>query len=62
MRHHVLVHDDRAVVGIEKRGERRETERREERVFDRTPVRTGGFGQRGQNQLDAEGAAAGRRG
>ena len=42
--------------GDEVRGQGRESERREERVFDRTPERTGGFGQGRKHELDAQGA------
>jgi hypothetical protein len=53
-RHHVLVDQYRAIVGTEKRGERRETERREERVLDRTPVRARRLGERREDQFDGQ--------
>jgi hypothetical protein len=39
--------------------QRREPERGEERVFDRPPERTGGFGQGRQHEFHAEGAVRG---
>ena len=46
-------------IGIEIRRQRRQTERREERVLDRSPVGAGGFGQRRQDQLHAPQRAQG---
>ncbi len=56
----VLVDDHGFVVGRQIRGERGQTERREQGVFDRAPVGAGGFGQRGENERDAKRAGRGR--
>ena len=53
-RRDVLVHQHRLVVGPEIGRERGQAERREQRVFDRTPVRAGGLGQRRQDELHAQ--------
>ena len=53
-RRDMLVLDDRLVVRSEIGGERGQTERRKERVLDRPPVRAGRFGQRRQDELDAQ--------
>jgi hypothetical protein len=53
-RRDVLVLDDGLVVGREVRGQHRQSQRRKERILDRPPVRTGGFGQRRQDELDAK--------
>ena len=50
----MLVHDRGLVVRVEVGGEGGEPERGEQRVFDRPPVGTGGFGQRRQDQLDPQ--------
>jgi hypothetical protein len=50
----VLVHDRRLVVAAQVCRERREAERRKQRVLDGAPVGTGRLGQRRQDELDAE--------
>ena len=50
----VLVDDLGLVVWVEVGGERGQAERREQRVFDRPPVRAGGFGQGRQDELHAQ--------
>ena len=54
----VLVDDHRLVVRPQVGGERRQAERREQRVLDRPPVRARRLGQGGQDELDAERALA----
>ena len=47
----MLILQRRLVVGIEIRRQGGETERREQRVLDRSPVRAGRFSQRGQDEF-----------
>jgi hypothetical protein len=49
---HVLVLQRDLVLGRQVGGERRETERREQRVLDRPEERARRLGERGQDQLD----------
>ena len=51
---HVLVFDHGFVVRPQVGRQRRQPERRKQRVFDRAPVRAGGFGQRREDEFDAE--------
>jgi hypothetical protein len=55
----VLVDDRRLVIGPQVRRERREPQRREERVLDRPPVGARGFRQGGEDELHAERLDAG---
>ena len=50
----MLVDDGGFVVGLKVGSERREAKRREQRVFDRSPVRAGGLRQGGEDELDAK--------
>ena len=50
----MLVDDGGFVVGLKVGSERREAKRREQRVFDRAPVRAGGLRQGGEDELDAK--------
>jgi hypothetical protein len=50
---HVLVVDRDLVVGTQVAGERREPERREQRVLDRPEERRRGLGQRREDHRDA---------
>ncbi len=56
-RRHVLVHDHGLVVRPQRGGQRGEAEGREEGVFNRTPVRAGGLGERRQDELHPQRAA-----
>jgi hypothetical protein len=49
----VLVDDHGVIIGSQIRRERREAEGREERVFDRPPIRACRFGQSGEDELHA---------
>ena len=53
-RFNVLVDDYRLIVRRQVRGERGQTERREQGVFDRAPIRAGRFGERGEHKLDTQ--------
>ena len=50
----VFVDEDRLVAGAQICGERREAERRKERVLDWPPIRTGSLGQGGQDEFDSQ--------
>jgi hypothetical protein len=50
----VFVFEDGAIVGVQIGGERGETERRKERVFDRPEERAGGFGEGGKDEFHRE--------
>lgn len=51
---HVLVHEHRLIVRVEKRGQGCEAERRKQRVLDWTPVGAGRLREGGENQLDSK--------
>ena len=51
---HMLVHEHRFVVRVEKRGQRGEAERRKQRVLNGTPVGAGRLRKGGENQLYSE--------
>ncbi len=54
-RFHVLVMDAHLVIGRQVARQRRQSQRREERILDRTPVGAGGFRESGENHFDAHG-------
>src|SRR5262245_30890457 len=54
----VLVDEHRTIVGTQIGRQGREAEWREERVFDRPPVRAGGLGEGRQDQLDVKRASS----
>ena len=58
-RRDVFVFEHRLVIRPQIRGQCSQAKRSEERVFDRTPVRTRRFSQRGKNELDSSGSHLG---
>jgi hypothetical protein len=57
---YVLVLDDSMVIRGQIRSKGRESQRREQRVLDRSPVRIGRLSQRGENELRFQRTTAGR--